>query len=411
MFNLLKDAIHWIETRTKFRPKTSLDYIDNALKMMHVNLDLIKKIHVTGTNGKGSVSMYLTHIFKFNGYKVGTFISPYLMRFNERIKINGQDIDDDSLLQLINKIFTFNEVYHEKTGQSLSFFELMTLMSIQMFSDEKVDLMIMEVGIGGLLDATNILNYDASVITNIGFDHMKQLGDTLEEISFNKLGIVKKHNHLFTTVDSKLHDYFKNYVDKKEATVKFIDETEIRIVNHYPNIIEYKGITYELGILGNYQALNAALAIEVSKFIDPSIQDDDILKGLKYTVYPGRLEEVLPEIFIDGAHNSHAIEALIKTLQQTFNRKRIHVLFSALADKEPKNMLDLLAPHVESIYVTGFDDPRYQSLHDLGYAFEADAYQALKTLIQTKNDGDIILITGSLHFIGYIKNDILPKLS
>lgn len=191
MFNLLKDAIHWIETRTKFRPKTSLDYIDNALKMMNVNLDLIKKIHVTGTNGKGSVSMYLTHIFKFNGYKVGTFISPYLMRFNERIKINGQDIDDDSLLQLINKIFTFNEVYHEKTGQSLSFFELMTLMSIQMFSDEKVDLMIMEVGIGGLLDATNILNYDASVITNIGFDHMKQLGNTLEEISFNKLGIVK----------------------------------------------------------------------------------------------------------------------------------------------------------------------------------------------------------------------------
>ena len=162
MFNDINQGIQWIESQIRFRPKTSLNPILQAYSLLDINLDSIKKIHVTGTNGKGSVCMYLTSILKEQGLKVGTFTSPYLVVFNERIMLNGIPIKDDDLLNMMNDIYEVSEKYKSIYHESLSFFELMTLMALKYFYMNKVDVIIMEVGIGGLLDSTNILNYDVT---------------------------------------------------------------------------------------------------------------------------------------------------------------------------------------------------------------------------------------------------------
>jgi len=180
MFKDVQAAIYWLETQIKFTPKMDLKRMRAAVQAMNLDLANKTKIHVAGTNGKGSVTAYLTQIFQDAGYKVGTYTSPYLVIFNERIAINHEMINDEKLLMYANEMYQFNEHFHQTFGEPLPFFELITLIALRYFLDENVDIIIIEVGVGGLLDATNVFNYDVSLITNIGFDHMKQLGSTLE---------------------------------------------------------------------------------------------------------------------------------------------------------------------------------------------------------------------------------------
>lgn len=410
MFNDLKLAIAWIETQIKFRPKTSLDHMKDALSILQLDLSRIKKIHVTGTNGKGSVCMMTSQILIESGLNVGTFISPYLVKFNERIKLNGQDISDNDLLIAINHVHDVNELYQSKTGQTLSFFELMTLMALIYFHKNQVDVIVMEVGIGGLLDATNILNYDVSVITNVGMDHMKQLGDTYEAIAANKLGIVKHKGHLITSIDPSLYPLVEDHVAIKKASVAFVKKESVLTISELPHIISYKNNKYELSLLGYFQNINAALAIDVVKYLYPDIYLENIQQGLLKTKYAGRLETVLPGVIIDGAHNLHAIRQVIFSLKSIYKVYNVHVLFSALSDKEPKLMLDELKKYAKTITLTAFSDPRYKNLDFLPYNFELNPKKALNNLIQNKKEDDVILVTGSLHFIGYMKKEVIPYL-
>ncbi|MBN3490288.1 bifunctional folylpolyglutamate synthase/dihydrofolate synthase [Acholeplasma equirhinis] len=410
MFNTLNDAKNWVETQVKFRPKVSLDHIKRALAMLSLDFSGINKIHVTGTNGKGSVCMYTTTVLVEAGLKVGTFTSPYLISFNERIKLNNQNITDEAFLKLLNEIYELNENYKRESGETLSFFELLTLAALKYFAEEKVDVMVIEVGIGGLLDSTNILDYDVSVITNVGLEHTKQLGDTIEKITYNKLGIVKKNHHLITTIDPKQHAQVIAHCQNVGATYQLITDEMIKTISDYPYIIEYDNKQYELSLLGDYQKYNASLAIEVVRYLYPEIDDTLISRGLSKTIYPGRLETVLDGVIIDGAHNMHAINALIISLHSVFKMYNIHVLFSALSDKEPLTMLDALKPHVSTITTTAFPDTRYVTLEKLPYNFEIDPLKALKNLIKNKRENDLVIITGSLHFIGYMKKEIIPYL-
>lgn len=410
MFKHLDDAVNWVQSQLKFRPKTSLDHMKKALLMLSLDLSKIKKIHVTGTNGKGSVCMFITKILTDSGLKVGTFTSPYLVDFNERIKLNNENINDFDLLTQLNKIYVLNEQYKSETGETLSFFELLTLAAFNYFNQKNVDVMVIEVGIGGLLDSTNIINYDASVITNIGFDHMKQLGYTLESIASNKLGILKSGNQLFTTVSSELHDFFIKYCKSNNISYKIIAENEIESISDYPNVMKYNQEVYKLSLLGIHQKQNASLAIAVVKFLFPKIGYGDIAGSLSSTIYPGRLETVLENVILDGAHNQHAINSLVLSLHSTFKMYNIHILFSALSDKEPVEMLKILAPHVKSITTTAFPDTRYETLDFLPYRFENDPKLALANLIKNKKENDLVIITGSLHFVGYMKKEVIPYL-
>lgn len=408
MFNVLKDAVSWIETRIKFRPKTDLIRMADAYKLLGVDLSGIKKIHIAGTNGKGSVASFISHILIEQGYKVGTFTSPYLVRFNERIKLNFKDISDDDLLELINIIYDFNETYLKTFGEPLAFFELLTLMSFLYFKKEEVDYMVMEVGLGGLLDATNVLNYDLSLITSIGFDHMKQLGNTLESIAFNKLGILKPGNHLITTVDPSLHTYFKDYLKDLNVTSQFITMDDLKIESFMPVSFWYKDVLHTLSLLGDYQFLNAALAIEALFYIEPHIDPKVIQKALLKATWAGRLEKLSDHVYIDGAHNTHAMESLRKTVKSTFKDQDVYVLFSALGDKDIKGMLDMVRSFSKKVIVTSFPDPRFVDIKS--HIDETDIYiddvkDAIHYFNQIDNTHKVLLITGSLHFVGYIKQN------
>ena len=407
MFNHIHDAIHWIEVQVKFKVKTDLIRMRTAYQMLDIDLSDVKKIHVAGTNGKGSVSSYLSHVLLEAGYRVGTFTSPYLVRFNERIRYQMKEIPDDVLLELVNRIYSFNLEFEKSYGENLSFFELLTLMSLLYFKQIGCDVIVMEVGLGGLLDATNILNYDLSLIVSIGMDHMKQLGNTLESIAFNKLGILKPGNHLITTVSSDLHDYFKDYVKKVPATIDIITKDIVAVKSDLPLIYQINDVKIELSLLGSYQIDNSLLAYSAIRYLFPSIATETIQKGLKKTTWLGRMEEIDHHVYIDGAHNTHAITALIETAKTTFKDQPIWVLFSALGDKDIPGMLKMISGFAEKVVVTSFHDPRFIDLKPIAISYDyiENPFNAIWKMRRHMSENTILIITGSLHFIGYIKSN------
>ena len=412
MLTNLTSAISWIESQIKFKPKTDLNRMQQAYEMLHLDLSKMKKIHVAGTNGKGSVCAYLTHILMEAGYKVGTYTSPYLISFNERIKLQFENISDDDLFNLIKKVYDFNFEFEKQVGEFLSFFELLTLMALIYFQDQEVDVIVMEVGLGGLLDATNILNYDLSLITSIGYDHMKQLGPTLESIASNKLGIVKQGNHLITTVDPSLKNQFKDYVDHVSGTVEFYTLSDLVKLSDYPLTFTHENETYQLSLLGDYQLLNALLSIKAIHYLYPHISNEMIKDGLFKTKWAGRLEKLEDQVYLDGAHNTHAIDQLNLLSKTLFKDKHIIVIFSALADKEIDKMLYILKSFASKVILTSFNDSRYISLkpyENEDFIYIEKIEDAISFAKKEMNKDSIILFTGSLHFAGFIKKLYLTK--
>ncbi len=408
MFETLDDAIRWVESQQRFKPKSDLERMKAAFHLSAINLDKIKKIHVAGTNGKGSVVAFLSMILKTQGYHVGTYTSPYLVRFNERIRIGFKPIEDALLLDLIMWVYDLNEALYKTYKERLSFFELVTLMAFCHFDRTGVTHMVIEVGLGGLLDATNILDYDLSLITNIGYDHMKQLGNSKESIAYNKLGILKPGHQLLTTVDPEMHAFFTSELERIGVSGTFLTDQDFEKLSDDPLSFRHKGETYVLSMLGDHQMKNALLAINAIRVLNPMIALSTIKEGLLRAKWPGRLEAIDGpcKTYLDGAHNAHAIEALQTTATTLFQGKRLFVLFSSLSDKDVHAMLKTIGRFAFKTVLTSFPDHR---IHDLSpYAtdempFVKDPFDALSSLCQETKSEDIILITGSLHFVGFMK--------
>lgn len=410
MFNHIKEAVNWLENQTKFKPKTDLDRMRSAYELLDLDFKGKKLIHVAGTNGKGSVCSYLTEICLKKGLSVGTYTSPYLITFNERIRLDGHIINDELLLDSINQIYDFNQKFSQTYGEHLAFFELLTLMTLLIFSKQEVDVLIMEVGLGGLLDATNVLSYDLSIITNIGFDHMKQLGNTLDSIAANKLGILKKGSHLITTVDKSLHSYFISHMEDLEVSYQLISSESYELHSMNPINYTYRHETYQLALLGKHQILNSILAIEAVLYLYPDTDKQIIKDGLKQALWAGRLEMIKEQVYIDGAHNNHALLALKESMCDTFKDKRVNVLFSALGDKDIKSMLDVIKDFANKIVLTSFEDFRFKDLseyEDLNFKYIKDFDQAFKSLYDHLTVDEVLLITGSLHFAGFAKKHLV----
>jgi dihydrofolate synthase / folylpolyglutamate synthase len=419
MFNTFQEAVAWIEHQVKFKPKTDLDRMRAAAKSLGNPQNGYKIIHVGGTNGKGSVASYLSTILNKH-MKVGTYTSPYILKFNERIKVDLDMIPDDLLLGYINQIHDFNESFKESYGETLSFFELVTLIAFIFFKDQHVDLVVLEVGLGGLLDATNIVTPIASVITNIGFDHMQQLGNTLESIAYNKLGIVKPGIPLFTSVDFALLPQFERTCAEKGSKLYHIHDGMIQIESNDPLQFMYEYHHYETGLQGLYQAKNAALSIAVVNYLFPKIPIRSIKDGIHETQWPGRFEVITrhPLVILDGAHNRHGVDALTKSIQTMYPQATIHSLFCAMADKETGLMLEMISKISTSVTVTHFDYKRVAELavlleqtpHHNKQAIE-DPVKAVETLLGKAITDDIILITGSLYFVSYIRPYLIERLT
>ena len=412
MFTNAKDAINWIEhiervgekRKDLSRMKLALEILGNPETDMNI-------IHVGGTNGKGSTVSFIKNILIEEGINVGAFISPYVVKFNERIQYNYSYISDADLVLYTNTVYQVNEILINEYDEHLTFFEVTTLVAICYFKAKEVCYAILEVGLGGLTDATNFCNAKCSIITNIGFDHMKQLGETKEAIALNKLGIVKEGNHLITTVDQELLPLFTKYVEENKATMEYINPKDIVIYPTEYTSFSYDMVDYDLSMVGFHQAYNAALAIACVKYLEPNISLKKIKNGLLNTTWPGRLEIVRkkPKVILDGAHNIHGIEALCKTIDEIYPNPI--VVFACLFDKESSKMINMLKDHCEKVIITEIDYHRGKKASELFMEFDhrdkAIEPDYMKAIDLALSYHKTVIVTGSLYFISLARKYLL----
>lgn len=406
------NALDWLYNQKKSKKKEDLLRISRCIELLNIktNYDII---HIAGTNGKGSTASYLNEMLKLKYNKVGLFVSPYVICFNERIEINSNYISNEEVLFYINYLKQFSKEYYENFNDTISFFELTFLIALLYFEKNNIDILILECGLGGLLDVTNVLNKKVSVITNIGYDHMQQLGNTLEEIAIHKLGITRKNVTCFTTVNDSLIPFFKEYALKNDININYVmNDIKDIYIKDFKTYFKYKNEEYKSCLEGTYQAYNASLAIAVIKYLDNNYPKKLIDQALDNTFWPGRFEHIKDNIIIDGAHNIDGIKALCNNLKN-YQNKKIKVIFTALKDKEIKGMINILDEVTDLYYFTTINDKRASNLIDLSiltckpYLEFEDYKKALnEALINLKND-ELLVVTGSLHFISIIRKILL----
>ncbi len=414
MFTTFEETKHWIENIKRFGSKLDLHRISSVLALMGRPHLRFRTIHVAGTNGKGSTASYIKSILMQAGYKVGLYTSPYIVKFNERIAINDVYISDDDIVRYANQIKPLWDEFNEM-GETITFFEVITAICFLYFRDQKVDYGVIEVGLGGTLDATNVIRPQVSVITNISFDHMNVLGNTLESIAKNKLGIVKDNVPLVTSVSQEeLLPLFEETVKTHHTTMTRIDCTKVtdRVVNEQTSFT-YEGNHYVLNLPGFHQIKNAVLAIEAIKALakrrNLTITEEMIQKGLFETKWPGRLEIFDHHIVLDGAHNIGGALALKDAMMAIFPDKKIKCLVSIMHDKEHAKIIDVLDSFCDELYFTQFDYERRADANDL---FLESHHQNKKVYLDYQlafeelrhlQENEILLMTGSLYFISEVR--------
>ncbi|MGB0175241.1 MAG: bifunctional folylpolyglutamate synthase/dihydrofolate synthase [Acholeplasmataceae bacterium] len=395
----LKDKITWLESLKRFKNKTSLDHLSSIFKDLKLNHSATK-IQVIGTNGKGSTAKMLTDIVK-QSKTVGTFMSPYVYTFHERILIQGEPISNDVLEQALDYIIDVRKKY-----DSLTFFECLTLMAFYVFKKLNLEIIIMEAGIGGRLDSTSIETYDMTLFTSVGHDHLNILGPTLRDVCIDKVQALKRHGVLISAVSNAFDDIITHHVKQTDATWIKVTDASRKVISHYPLTFLYDDEVYTLQYTGDHYATNALLAIEAAKRMH--IQPIQIKHGLLSSILYGRFERC-HDVILDAAHNVESIDALAKTIEKVYPYQGIFILLSALGDKDIIQMIQQLDT-IATVIVTSFDDPRYIDLSyvkDKGYIFIEnfnDAYQYVRNI---KDVDAQIIITGSIHFISQAKRKIL----
>lgn len=380
--------------------------------------DRFKSIHVAGTNGKGSTSHMLASVLQEAGYKVGLYTSPHLKRYTERIKINGIEVDQAYIADFVN------EHYEVLNADKYSFFEITTAMSFDFFMQQKVDIAVIEVGLGGRLDATNIIYPELSIITNISFDHMAILGDTLEKIAHEKAGIIKRD---VPVVVSEYTEESHNVFCYRAIEV----DTDIYFASKLYDIT-YTGNSYRcedrmskqcfevlLGLRGNYQEKNLGgvlCAVKLLKEMGWKIAPEHLMEGLLYvkknTGFKGRWQILneKPLVVCDTAHNEAGIKELM--LQCKSLNKTLHFLMNFTKEKELSKVLELLLPEA-NLYFCDVPNPRMRSASEirrsiifLGLSSEIydDVNQAIAHLKETVSPNDAIIVFGSNFLVAEIEN-------
>ena len=346
MFTKIEECISFIETSKRSSTKT-LEHMKKLCEVYGNPQEGLNYIHVAGTNGKGSVVSYLREILYNAKLNVGTFTSPYIECFNERITFNKKFIPDELIIKYTNEIINKYDYLKENNIELPSFFALCTLICFMYFRDVKPDVVILEVGIGGLLDSTNVITPLISIISNVSYDHMSILGNTIEEIATNKLGIVKENVPLVTINNPLINNLIIETCEKNNSKLILVDQNDIKNINlkigsSKFDYKKYKNINIKMS--GLHQTENASLVIEAINLLKDKflLTDDNIYQGLFNTFWPGRLEVIRdnPYIILDGAHNIDGITRLhdfIKTIKKDFNE--IVLVLAISSNKETQKMI------------------------------------------------------------------------
>lgn len=392
-----QDVFEWLNGQLRFGIKPGLDRIEWMLERLE--LEELPSIHVAGTNGKGSTVAFLRAMAIAEGLNVGTFISPYIIQFEERIMLNGEPIQEIDLVRIANQV----KKYADTAPETLTEFELLTVMAWLYFQEQQPDLIIWEVGLGGRLDSTNVLRHPlATVVTSIGHDHQGILGNTLEEIALEKFGIMKPHVPMFHSLENQsLITLLKREAARLDSSVQPVTDLIESIDDGVETTVTYKGMPpVTLGLTGHHQAYNGACAVGVARHL--RWREESILTGLKNARHPGRYELVSkePQIILDGAHNPEGIEALIEQLQM---ERDVTILAAILVDKDRESMVAKLQKAGE-VYETTFEFPRSRTIKSLiGDGASYVDWKDWLTDWTNHPKSETLVITGSLYFISEVR--------
>ena len=374
-------------------------------------------VHIVGTNGKGSTTSYLQNILTKSGYQVGTFTSPYITRFNERISINGTEIPDKDLISLVAKaqVILSDLEEHTNFGRPTEF-ELVTLLMFLYFDLKQVDIAIIEAGIGGRFDSTNVLSPELVICTSIGFDHTETLGDSLLDIANHKAGVMRENTPiLLGRVSTEVEHFFNQKSHDLQAPLAIIDR-EIQLLSKDDQTIQisydhWESPNLKLPMLGQHQENNAGLAVTAAHLLAQTfskITDKSIQEGIEETHWPGRSEWIGNNIYLDGAHNPQGIASLKQVLKDNFASRRVHILFAGLRRKPLADLLEELKDY--DITVTSFDFFEALPLDDYPKDFKRAAdYRDWLAQAESANSDDLFVVTGSLYFISEVRNHLINE--
>lgn len=392
-----QDVFDWLSGQLRFGIKPGLERMSWMIEQL--GLEERPSIHVAGTNGKGSTVAFLRAMAMENGLSVGTFTSPYIIQFEERIMLNGEPIPEDALVAVANRV----KACADDAPETLTEFELLTMMAWCYFDDTRPDLIIWEVGLGGRLDSTNVLKQPlATIVTSIGHDHQGILGDTLEEIALEKYGIMKRSVPMFHSIEKKsLIELLHQRGKTMDASIHDVRPHVKKVIDGAETVVTYEDTpSVVLGLTGHHQAYNGACAVAVARHLGWS--DDAIRRGLERAQHPGRYELVSkrPRIILDGAHNQEGIEALVLQAKQ---ERSVTVLTAILEDKDRDTMVRSLQ-QVGDVYETTFDFPRARTKAQL----EKDGARFVEWKAWLQNwvespTSETLIVTGSLYFISEVR--------
>lgn len=421
------ETMNYINSSIKFGSNYGLTRTEKILELLGNPHKMIRCIHVAGTNGKGSTTAMISKILINAGYKVGMYTSPYLEEFEERIQINGVNIPKSKLSEVITRVSIAVEQVISLGYDHPTEFEIITCAAFLYFFIEKIEVAVIEVGLGGRLDSTNVIIPIISVVTSISYDHMQILGDTLQEIAFEKAGIIKKGVPvvLYPQEEESLKVFEKVCSDKRAKLIK-VEKDCVEFIGLYgfkQRIrIETSKELYdiELSLLGEHQKLNCATAIYVIEELQRmkfNITKDNIKDALKNIKWPGRLEilNTKPLIVIDGAHNIDGIKNLKASIEKYFKYGKMILILGILADKQVIEMVKTIAPLAEKVITVTPHSDRAQLCYDLKKVVKQvvpdcvaieDYESAFKKGISYCSEDDILLISGSLYMVGDMRKII-----
>lgn len=381
-----EEAVEDVQNRTNDRKEPTLENTGKALESLGRPDRDYEVILVGGTNGKGSTSEMISQMLRSQGMKVGKFTSPHLVTLRERIQIDGENISKRE----------FMEIYSRLKDTDLTFFEFMAVAACLYFSERDINYAVMEVGMGGRLDATNATEHSAAVITNVGRDHMKYLGDTREEIAEEKAGIITENGLLIDNSDMEIFREKADQLGARTIETLEIDEKDQSYL--------YDGQSFDIPLEGSFQKQNLETALTAVSELEG--EPDDIGKALENARCPGRMEKIRsdPVTILDGAHNPEAVEKLVESIDGDFV-----CVFAAMEDKEIEEMITVLEKQASRIIATEPEIDRSRKAEDIARKTSVNSEpieRPLDALREAQEKGDKVLVTGSLYLIGDLKKQL-----
>ncbi|BBI32526.1 bifunctional folylpolyglutamate synthase/dihydrofolate synthase [Cohnella abietis] len=441
-FHTAEEAMTWITGLTSFGIRPGMDRIALLLEKFNHPERRLKFIHVAGTNGKGSVCAYLTSVLRQCGYDVGTFTSPYLTSYSNRLQYNGHDIEDDVLIRLANQLKPATDELAQSEWGSPTMFEVTTALALLYYGTVAYpDFVVWETGLGGRLDVTNIVTPIISVITNVGHDHMDVLGPTLSHIAKEKAGIIKAGVPVVTAVSqAEVMEIVKETAVAKKASLYQLGGNfsyELLSAEENEQKFSFQGPFRALQSLtvtlnGAHQVSNAAVAVMtlevLRQYYALIVEDEDLAVGLRNTTWPGRLEMVSnhPRILLDGAHNPEGMEALKNALNDIYKFDKLNVMMAMMPNKNHEHSLRHILPMVDTLVITEPDFHKKMNAADLAAVasrlrkeigqprnviVEPDWRRALELLQEasasSQDENTLNVITGTLYLIADVRSWLL----